>query len=102
MSWRHFYGTKISTSEKSVLEQASGRAVEGEAHSGAGLLAGLGALWGTHTRAPVLQDCILWEGHMLAVPEVGPVGRSQAGGVPGGLSPVGGTPASAILCSGVF
>lgn len=96
MSWGCFYDFKISTSQKSVLKQPSGRTcgpLEGEAHSGAGLLTGLVMSWGTHTRAPVLQGSgSPVEGtHAGTVPEVWPVGRSHAGGAHGGLSAVRGT-----------
>jgi len=60
-----------------VLEQASGRTggpMETAAHTGAGLLAGLLTTWATSARA--------------VHEELQPVGRTHAGGVCGGLSPV--------------
>ena len=64
-----------------TLELAPGRScgpVERGAHTGAGLLAGLVTPWGTHARA--------------VHEELHPAGRTHAGAVRGGLSPVGGTP----------
>lgn len=95
MSWGQYYGIKISTSEKSVLKQASGRTcgpMEREAYTGTGFLAGLVTSWGTHTGAPVPQGLHPVEGtHAGAVPEVQPVGRSHTGEINGGLLSVGGT-----------
>ena len=52
--------------------------LERGAHAGAGLLAGLVTLWGTHAGA--------------VHEELQPVGRTHIGEVREGLSPVGGTP----------